>query len=138
MGNVKTRENPSDSLVEIPLFDQNFGSQLAKTFVEFISWTPAKKVMTLMIGIQLIHFIYLAIFEIFARGTSGVDEPALRLWLWCWIGLNFAIIGVLYLRMRSGDQSRLAFNILMFAYMTALAWVASFVVYQGGKLLGFE
>lgn len=25
----------------------------------------------------------------------------------------------------------------MFAYMTGLAWVASFVVYQGGKLLGF-
>jgi ferrous iron transport protein B len=26
----------------------------------------------------------------------------------------------------------------LFAYMTMLAWVASFVVYQGGKLLGFE
>ena len=26
----------------------------------------------------------------------------------------------------------------MFAYMTGLAWVASFVVYQGGRLLGFE
>jgi ferrous iron transport protein B len=26
----------------------------------------------------------------------------------------------------------------MFAYMTALAWVASFAVYQGGRLLGFE
>ncbi len=26
----------------------------------------------------------------------------------------------------------------LFAYMTALAWVASFVVYQGGRLLGFE
>jgi ferrous iron transport protein B len=25
----------------------------------------------------------------------------------------------------------------LFAYMTVLAWVASFVVYQGGKLLGF-
>jgi ferrous iron transport protein B len=25
----------------------------------------------------------------------------------------------------------------LFAYMTALAWVASFVVYQGGRLLGF-
>jgi ferrous iron transport protein B len=24
----------------------------------------------------------------------------------------------------------------LFAYMTALAWVASFVVYQGGRLLG--
>jgi ferrous iron transport protein B len=28
--------------------------------------------------------------------------------------------------------------IFMFAYMTALAWIASFVVYQGGKWLGFE
>jgi ferrous iron transport protein B len=26
----------------------------------------------------------------------------------------------------------------LFAYMTILAWLASFVVYQGGKLLGFE
>jgi ferrous iron transport protein B len=26
----------------------------------------------------------------------------------------------------------------LFAYMTALAWVASFAVYQGGRLLGFE
>ena len=26
----------------------------------------------------------------------------------------------------------------LFAYMTALAWVASFVVYQGGRLLGFQ
>ncbi len=26
----------------------------------------------------------------------------------------------------------------MFAYMTALAWVMSFLVYQGGRLLGFE
>jgi len=25
----------------------------------------------------------------------------------------------------------------LFVYMTALAWVASFVVYQGGRLLGF-
>ena len=25
----------------------------------------------------------------------------------------------------------------LFVYMTALAWVCSFVVYQGGKLLGF-
>jgi ferrous iron transport protein B len=26
----------------------------------------------------------------------------------------------------------------LFAYMTVLAWIASFVVYQGGKLFGFE
>jgi len=26
----------------------------------------------------------------------------------------------------------------LFVYMTALAWVASFVVYQGGRLIGFE
>jgi ferrous iron transport protein B len=26
----------------------------------------------------------------------------------------------------------------MFAYMTTMAWVASFVIYQGGRLLGFE
>ncbi len=26
----------------------------------------------------------------------------------------------------------------LFAYMTVLAWIASFVVYQGGRLLGFE
>ncbi|MCZ6597241.1 MAG: ferrous iron transport protein B [Planctomycetota bacterium] len=28
--------------------------------------------------------------------------------------------------------------VFMFVYMTALAWVASFVVYQGGRLIGFE
>jgi ferrous iron transport protein B len=28
--------------------------------------------------------------------------------------------------------------LFLFAYMTALAWVASFLVYQGGRLLGFE
>ena len=27
--------------------------------------------------------------------------------------------------------------LFMLAYMTALAWVASFLVYQGGRLLGF-
>ena len=26
----------------------------------------------------------------------------------------------------------------LFAYMTVLAWVASFAVYQGGRLVGFE
>jgi ferrous iron transport protein B len=26
----------------------------------------------------------------------------------------------------------------LFVYMTGLAWVASFVVYQGGRWLGFE
>ena len=26
----------------------------------------------------------------------------------------------------------------MFGYMTALAWIASFVLFQGGRLLGFE
>jgi len=28
--------------------------------------------------------------------------------------------------------------VFLFVYMTALAWIASFVVYQGGRLLGFE
>jgi ferrous iron transport protein B len=28
--------------------------------------------------------------------------------------------------------------LFLFTYMTALAWVASFAIYQGGKLLGFE
>jgi ferrous iron transport protein B len=27
--------------------------------------------------------------------------------------------------------------LFLFAYMTVLAWVTSFVVYQGGRLLGF-
>jgi ferrous iron transport protein B len=26
----------------------------------------------------------------------------------------------------------------LFLYMTALAWVASFAIYQGGQLLGFD
>ena len=28
-------------------------------------------------------------------------------------------------------------TLFLFAYMTGLAWIASFVVYQGGQLLGF-
>ena len=28
--------------------------------------------------------------------------------------------------------------VFLFVYMTALAWIASFVVYQGGRMLGFE
>jgi ferrous iron transport protein B len=28
--------------------------------------------------------------------------------------------------------------LFLFTYMTALAWITSFVVYQGGRLLGFE
>jgi ferrous iron transport protein B len=28
--------------------------------------------------------------------------------------------------------------LFMFGYMTALAWMAAFVVYQGGALLGFS
>ena len=27
--------------------------------------------------------------------------------------------------------------IFMFGYMTALAWICSFIIYQGGRLLGF-
>jgi ferrous iron transport protein B len=27
--------------------------------------------------------------------------------------------------------------LFLFAYMTTLAWVTSFLVYQGGRLLGF-
>ena len=27
--------------------------------------------------------------------------------------------------------------VFLFVYMTGLAWIASLVVYQGGKLLGF-
>jgi ferrous iron transport protein B len=35
------------------------------------------------------------------------------------------------------ESGGLAWPAFLFAYMTALAWVASFLVYQGGKLLGF-
>ena len=35
------------------------------------------------------------------------------------------------------ESGGLAWPAFLFAYMTVLAWVASFVVYQGGKLLGF-
>ena len=28
--------------------------------------------------------------------------------------------------------------VFMFTYMTALAWIGSFVVYQGGRALGFS
>jgi len=38
-------------------------------------------------------------------------------------------------RRESGSWKWPAF---MFAYMTLLAYTASFLVYQGGKLLGFE
>jgi ferrous iron transport protein B len=35
------------------------------------------------------------------------------------------------------ESGGLAWPAFLFAYMTVLAWVASFIVYQGGKLLGF-
>jgi ferrous iron transport protein B len=35
------------------------------------------------------------------------------------------------------ETKSLKWPVFLFAYMTALAWVASFVVYQGGRALGF-
>jgi ferrous iron transport protein B len=36
------------------------------------------------------------------------------------------------------ETGGLRWPLFLFGYMTALAWVASFVVFQGGKLLGFD
>jgi ferrous iron transport protein B len=35
------------------------------------------------------------------------------------------------------ETRSLRWPLFLFSYMTALAWVVSFCVYQGGKLLGF-
>jgi ferrous iron transport protein B len=35
------------------------------------------------------------------------------------------------------ETQSLAWPAFLFGYMTVLAWVASFLVYQGGRLLGF-
>ena len=35
------------------------------------------------------------------------------------------------------ESKSLRWPAFLFSYMTVLAWVASFLVYQGGKLLGF-
>jgi ferrous iron transport protein B len=34
------------------------------------------------------------------------------------------------------ETQSLRWPVFMFGYMTALAWISSFFVYQGGKLLG--
>jgi ferrous iron transport protein B len=35
------------------------------------------------------------------------------------------------------ESRSLRWPIFLFTYMTILAWIVSFLVYQGGKLLGF-
>ena len=36
------------------------------------------------------------------------------------------------------ETSSIRWPAFLFAYMTTLAWITSFVVYQGGKLLGLS
>jgi ferrous iron transport protein B len=36
------------------------------------------------------------------------------------------------------ETGGLRWPLFLFGYMTVLAWVTSFVVYQGGRLLGFN
>jgi ferrous iron transport protein B len=35
------------------------------------------------------------------------------------------------------ETRSLRWPVFLFAYMTTLAWITSFLVYQGGRLLGF-
>jgi ferrous iron transport protein B len=36
------------------------------------------------------------------------------------------------------ETGGLRWPLFLFGYMTALAWIVSFCVYQGGRLLGFS
>jgi ferrous iron transport protein B len=36
------------------------------------------------------------------------------------------------------EAGGMGWTVFLFSYMTALAWLCSFAVYQGGQLLGFR
>jgi ferrous iron transport protein B len=66
---------------------------------------------------------------------SPVYTPLVGLSLMIFFALACQCMSTLAVTRRETRSWR--WPVFMFVYMTALAWVASFVVYQGGRLLGF-
>jgi ferrous iron transport protein B len=66
---------------------------------------------------------------------SPVYTPLMGLSLMIFFALACQCMSTLAVVKRETGSFR--WPVFLFAYMTALAWVASFVVYQGGRLLGF-
>ena len=71
--------------------------------------------------------------ESYADG-SPVYTPLVGLSLMIFIALSCQCMSTLAAVYR--ETQTLRWPTFMFVYMTALAWVASFAVYQGGKVLG--
>jgi len=71
-------------------------------------WPDGRKVYTPLVSLSLMIFFALACQ---CMGTLAVVKRETRSYRW---------------------------PVFLFSYMTVLAWLASFVVYQGGRLLGFE
>jgi ferrous iron transport protein B len=71
------------------------------------TWPDGRKVYTPLVGLSLMVFFALAAQ---CMSTLAVVRRETRSWRW---------------------------PVFLFSYMTALAWVASFVVYQGGRALGW-
>jgi ferrous iron transport protein B len=66
---------------------------------------------------------------------SPVYSPLVGLSLMVFFALSAQCMSTLAVVKRESRSWR--WPVFLFAYMTVLAWVASFVVYQGGKALGF-
>ena len=68
-------------------------------------------------------------------GTS-VYTPLVGLSLLAFFALASQCLSTLAVVRR--ETKSWAWTVFLFTYMTALAWIASLVIYQGGRLLGFE
>jgi len=70
-------------------------------------WPDGRRVYTPLVGLSLMVFFALAAQ---CMSTLAVVRRETRSWRW---------------------------PIFLFSYMTALAWICSFLTYQGGRLLGY-
>jgi ferrous iron transport protein B len=73
-----------------------------------------------------------------ARDASGAHSytPLVGLSLMIFFALACQCMSTLAVVRR--ETRTLRWPLFLFGYMTALAWITSFCVYQGGKLLGFQ
>ena len=87
--------------------DADEASVPLRTHIQRETWPDGRKVYTPLVGLSLMVFFALAAQ---CMSTLAVVKRETASWGW---------------------------PIFLFSYMTAMAWVASFLVYQGGKALGF-
>ncbi|MDO9280516.1 MAG: ferrous iron transport protein B, partial [Pseudomonadota bacterium] len=67
---------------------------------------------------------------------SAIYTPLTGLSLMVFFALSAQCMSTLAVVKRESRSWR--WPVFLFTYMTVLAWVVSFVVYQGGRALGFE